>query len=55
MLRSRIVSVPASTSGIFLANDVLPRLGLAGRVELKSMPRGSRRRRWWQRAKPTLP
>jgi molybdate transport system substrate-binding protein len=41
MLRSRTVSVPASTSGIFLANEVFPRLGLAGRVELKSMPRGT--------------
>ena len=41
MLRSRAVSVPASTSGIFLARDVLPRLGLAGRVNLKQMPRGA--------------
>lgn len=41
MLRFRVISVPASTSGIFLANDVFPRLGLAARVELKSMPRGS--------------
>ena len=41
MLRSRTVSVPASTSGIFLANDVFPRLGLAGRVKLKPTPRGT--------------
>jgi molybdate transport system substrate-binding protein len=41
MLRSRTVSVPASTSGIFLAKDVFPRLGLQGRVELKAMPRGT--------------
>jgi molybdate transport system substrate-binding protein len=41
MLRSRTISVPASTSGIFLANDVFPRLGLAGRVALKAMPRGT--------------
>jgi molybdate transport system substrate-binding protein len=41
MLRSRTVSVPASTSGIFLANDVFQRLGLTGRVDLKSMPRGT--------------
>ena len=40
MLRSRIVSVPSSTSGIFLANDVFPRLGLAGKVVLRSTPRG---------------
>jgi molybdate transport system substrate-binding protein len=40
MLQSRTVSVPASTSGIFLANEVFPRLGLAGKVTLKPMPRG---------------
>jgi molybdate transport system substrate-binding protein len=40
MLRAKGVSVPSSTSGIFLAKDVLPRLGLADRVTLKATPRG---------------
>lgn len=41
MLRARGVSVPSSTSGIFLAKEVFPRLGLADRVTLKATPRGT--------------
>jgi molybdate transport system substrate-binding protein len=41
MLRARGVAVPGSTSGIFLANDVFPRLGLSDRVPLQATPRGA--------------
>lgn len=41
MLRAKGVAVPSSTSGIFLAKDVLPRLGIADQVALKSTPRGT--------------
>jgi len=33
--------VPSSTSGIFLIEDVFPRLGIAGRVNVKATPRGT--------------
>jgi molybdate transport system substrate-binding protein len=41
MLRAHGVAVPSSTSGIFLAKDVFPRLGLADRVPLQATPRGA--------------
>jgi molybdate transport system substrate-binding protein len=41
LLEARAVAVPGSTSGIFLMNDVFPRLGIADRVSLKIGPRGS--------------
>jgi len=41
MLRAKGVAVPSSTSGIFLANEVLPRLGIADKVVLRSTPRGT--------------
>ena len=41
MLEARMVAVPSSTSGIFIMNDVFPRLGIAGRVNLKRSPRGA--------------
>lgn len=41
LLNARTVAVPSSTSGIFLAKDVLPRLGIADRVNVKATPRGS--------------
>lgn len=41
MLNASVVAVPGSTSGIFLANEVFPRLGLAGKVHLQSTPRGT--------------
>jgi molybdate transport system substrate-binding protein len=41
MLSAKAVAVPGSTSGIFLAKDVFPRLGIADKVLLKAMPRGS--------------
>jgi molybdate transport system substrate-binding protein len=41
LLDSKTVAVPSSTSGIFLMNDVLPRLGIADRVNIKATPRGT--------------
>ena len=41
VLNARTVAVPSSTSGIFLMEEVFPRLGIAGKVNVKAMPRGS--------------
>jgi molybdate transport system substrate-binding protein len=41
VLKARTVAVPSSTSGIFLMEDVFPRLGIAGRVNVKATPRGN--------------
>ncbi|HEY5899208.1 MAG TPA: substrate-binding domain-containing protein [Burkholderiales bacterium] len=41
VLKSRLVAVPSSTSGIFLVEDVFPRLGIADRVNVKMTPRGT--------------
>jgi molybdate transport system substrate-binding protein len=41
MLKARMVAVPSSTSGIFLMEEVFPRLGIAGRVKVTATPRGS--------------
>ena len=41
MTQSKLVAVPGSTSGIFLRDEILPKLGLVGRVNLKLTPRGS--------------
>jgi molybdate transport system substrate-binding protein len=38
---ARTVAVPSSTSGIFLIEEVFPRLGIADRVRVKATPRGS--------------
>ena len=40
-LSARTVAVPSSTSGIFLIEEVFPRLGIAGRVNVKATPRGT--------------
>jgi len=39
--KARMVAVPSSTSGIFLIEEIFPRLGIAGRVNVKATPRGS--------------
>jgi len=39
VLKARAVAVPSSTSGIFLTKDVFPRLGIAGRINVKATPR----------------
>lgn len=41
VLNARTVAVPSSTSGIFLIEEVFPRLGLAGRVNVEATPRGA--------------
>jgi molybdate transport system substrate-binding protein len=41
VLQSKAVAVPSSTSGIFLMQDVLPRLGVANRVNVRATPRGT--------------
>ena len=41
MLGAKSVAVPSSTSGIFLAQDVFPRLGIADKVHLRATPRGT--------------
>jgi molybdate transport system substrate-binding protein len=41
VLSARTVAVPSSTSGIFLMEEVFPRLGIAGRINVKATPRGT--------------
>ena len=41
VLRAKTVAVPSSTSGIFLIEEICPRLGIAGKVNVKATPRGS--------------
>lgn len=40
LLKARLVSMPGSTSGLFIWDDVLPRLGIADRVSLRVTARG---------------
>ncbi len=40
VLKARLVAVPSSTSGIFLIEEIFPRLGRAGRVNVKATARG---------------
>jgi len=41
LLRAGLVVVPESTSGIWLMAELFPRLGIAGRINVKAAPRGS--------------
>jgi molybdate transport system substrate-binding protein len=41
LLQARSVAVPSSTSGIFLMNDVFPRLGLVEKLSVKAGARGA--------------
>jgi molybdate transport system substrate-binding protein len=41
VLNARTVAVPSSTSGIFLMEEIFPKLGIAGRVNVVATPRGS--------------
>ncbi len=41
LVSARVVAVPASTSGIYLTTDLFPRLGIADKLSMKIMPRGS--------------
>ena len=41
LLKAKAVAVSGSTSGIWLVNDLFPRLGIAEKVNVKSTPRGT--------------
>ena len=41
LLKATVVAVPSSTSGIYMMNDLLPRLGIADQVNIKRTPRGA--------------
>jgi molybdate transport system substrate-binding protein len=41
LLTAKTVAVPGSTSGIWLTTDLFPRLGIAGKINVKVMPRGA--------------
>jgi molybdate transport system substrate-binding protein len=41
LLKAKTVAVPESTSGIWLMNDLFPRLGIAEKLSIKAAPRGS--------------
>jgi molybdate transport system substrate-binding protein len=41
VLGARLVAIPASTSGIFLRDEVFPRLGIAEKVTFRVMARGT--------------
>ncbi len=41
MLNARLVMLPGSTSGIFMKNEVFPRLGIADKVSSKMVARGT--------------
>jgi len=41
VLSARLVAIPASTSGIFLKDEVFPRLGIADKVTFRVMARGT--------------
>ncbi len=41
LTQAKAVAVPSSTSGIFLKDELLPRLGIADKVNVKAAPRGT--------------
>ncbi len=41
LLEAKTVAIPGSTSGIWLTTDLFPRLGIAEKINVKAMPRGS--------------
>jgi molybdate transport system substrate-binding protein len=41
LLRAGSVAMPASTSGIWLMNELFPRLGIVDKINVKTGPRGS--------------
>ena len=40
LLKARLISMPGSTSGMFIKDDVFPRLGIADKVSLRVTARG---------------
>jgi molybdate transport system substrate-binding protein len=41
LLKAKTVAIPGSTSGIWLMNDLFPRLGIAEKINAKVTPRGT--------------
>lgn len=41
LLNAKLVAMPGSTSGMFMKNEILPRLSIAERVSTKIVPRGT--------------
>jgi molybdate transport system substrate-binding protein len=41
LLKAKTIAIPGSTSGIWLATDLFPRLGIADKINVKVTPRGS--------------
>ena len=41
LLNSKLIAVPGSTSGIFLMQEVFPKLGVADKIKTRVTPRGS--------------
>jgi molybdate transport system substrate-binding protein len=41
LLNAKTIAVPGSTSGIWLTNDLFPRLGIAEKINVKIRPRGT--------------
>jgi molybdate transport system substrate-binding protein len=41
LLKTKIIAMPASTSGIWLRTELFPRLGIAEKINFKEAPRGS--------------
>jgi molybdate transport system substrate-binding protein len=41
LLKAKTVAIPGSTSGIWLTNDLFPRLGIAEKINIKATPRGT--------------
>jgi molybdate transport system substrate-binding protein len=41
LLGAKLIAVPASTSGIFLMEEIFPKLGIADRIKTRVMARGS--------------
>jgi molybdate transport system substrate-binding protein len=41
LLKAKTVAIPGSTSGIWLMNDLFPRLGIAEKINVKVTPRGT--------------
>ena len=41
LLNAKVIAIPGSTSGIWLTTDLFPRLGVAGKINVKVIARGS--------------
>jgi molybdate transport system substrate-binding protein len=41
LLKARVVTIPASTSGIWLVKELFPKLGIADMINVKVSPRGA--------------